>query len=62
MKEIIGEIPDKEVFKEMFHVTKEDCARMQKVREVIQRQRDRDNLLHIKILVQKKLQSMQETK
>lgn len=62
MKEIIDEIPDKKVFREMFHVTKEDCARMQKVREVIQRQRDRDNLLHIKILVQKKLQSMQETK
>lgn len=62
MKEIVGEIPDKEVFKEMFHVTKEDCARVQKVREAIQRQRNRDNLLHIKILVQKKLQSMQETK
>ena len=62
MKEIIGEIPDQKVFKEMFHVTKEDCERMQKVREALQRQRERDNLLHVKILVQKKLQSMQETK
>lgn len=58
MKEVVGEIPDKEVYKQMFHVTKEDCARVQKVREDISRLHSRESLLRMK----KMLKRMKETK
>lgn len=58
MKEVVGEIPDKEVYKQMFHVTKEDCARMQKIREDISRLHSRESLLR----VEKMIKSGQETK
>lgn len=58
MKEIVGEIPDKKVFKQMFHITKEDCARMQKVRDDISRLHIRESLL----CMEKMLKRMQETK
>lgn len=54
MKEIVGEIPDKKVFKEMFHITKEDCARMQKVREDISRLHSRESLLRMEKMLKPK--------
>lgn len=49
MYEIVGEIPDKEVFKDIMRVTKEDCERIQKSRQRIEEElHSKESTLRIK--------------